>query len=203
LHNILPEEISVGLKERGATTAKEFEGVTVLFTDFVNFTQATEKLSHQTLVQELHECFTAFDHIIERHGLEKIMTVGDAYLAVCGLPMADPRHAQKAVQAALDIRDFIMERKNQGHFFEIRIGIHSGPVVAGIVGVKKFAYDIWGDTVNTAARMEQSGEAGKVNISSTTFHLVKEAFVCMHRGQVMAKNKDALDMYFVEKNIDI
>jgi len=209
LHNILPEEISIDLKERGATTAKEFDAVTVLFTDFVNFTQAAEQLSPQALVQELHECFTAFDHIIERNGLEKIKTVGDAYLAVCGLPTADPHHAQKTVQAALEIRDFISDREKaspKGRFggaFEIRIGIHSGPVVAGIVGVKKFAYDIWGDTVNTAARMEQSGEAGKVNISETTFHLVKGVFACGHRGLVMAKNKGVLDMYFVEKNKEI
>jgi len=199
LHNILPEEISAELKERGATTAKEFDAVTVLFTDFVNFTQAAEQLSPQALVQELHECFTAFDHIIERNGLEKIKTVGDAYLAVCGLPIADPGHAKKAVQAALEIRTFIEERKKQEHVFEIRIGIHSGSVVAGIVGVKKFAYDIWGDTVNTAARMESSGEAGKINISEMTYELVKDDFKCVYRGAIDAKNKGKMDMYFVEK----
>jgi len=203
LHNILPEEISAELKERGATTAKEFDAVTVLFTDFVNFTQTAERLKPQQLVQELHECFTAFDLIMERYGLEKIKTVGDAYLAVCGLPIADPQHAQKVVKAALEIRDFVAERgkasssERSGETFEIRIGIHSGPVVAGIVGVKKFAYDIWGDTVNTAARMEQSGEAGKINISESTHALVKDDFECVYRGAVEAKNKGKMNMYFV------
>ena len=197
LHNILPEEISAELKERGATTAKEFDAVTVLFTDFVNFTQAAEQLSPQALVQELHECFTAFDNIIERNGLEKIKTVGDAYLAVCGLPAADPRHAQKSVQAAIEIREFIEERKKHEKVFEIRIGIHTGSVVAGIVGVKKFAYDIWGDTVNTAARMEQSCEAGKINISETTHELVKNDFECLNRGAVEVKGKGKMNMYFV------
>jgi len=197
LHNILPEEISAELKERGATTAKEFDAVTVLFTDFANFTQTAEMLEPQQLVQELHECFTAFDHIVERNGLEKIKTVGDAYIAVCGLPVADPQHAQKTVQAALEIRDFIEERKKQESVFDIRIGIHSGSVVAGIVGVKKFAYDIWGDTVNTAARMEQCSEAGKVNISESTHELIKDHFECAYRGAIDAKNKGKMDMYFV------
>jgi len=197
LLNILPSEVAEELKENGYAEARQFDDVTVIFTDFVNFTQTAEQLSPQALVQELHECFTAFDNIIERNGLEKIKTVGDAYLAVCGLPTADPNHAQKTVQAALYIRDFIAERKNQKKVFEIRIGIHSGSVVAGIVGVKKFAYDIWGDTVNTAARMEQSGEAGKINISETTHELVKDDFECAYRGKITAKGKGEIDMYFV------
>src|SRR5690606_31803458 len=140
LLNILPAEVADELKERGAITAKQFDEVTVLFTDFISFTQTAEHLKPQELVQELHECFTAFDHIIERNGLEKIKTIGDAYLAVCGLPVSNPHHAQKTVQAALEIRDFIAERSKQENAFQIRIGIHSGNVVAGIVGVKKFAY---------------------------------------------------------------
>ncbi len=197
LLNILPEEVAEELKEKGKAEAHYFDHVTVLFTDFANFTQASEQLQPRQLVQELHECFTAFDNIIERNGLEKIKTVGDAYLAVCGLPAADPQHAQKTVQAAIEIRDFIEKRRRNENVFEIRIGIHSGSVVAGIVGIKKFAYDIWGDTVNTAARMEQNSEAGKVNISEITYELVKHDFECAYRGEVEAKGKGKMDMYFV------
>ncbi len=200
LHNILPAEVADELKDKGYAEAKQFDEVSVLFTDFVNFTQAAEKLSPQTLVQELHECFTAFDNIIERNGLEKIKTIGDAYLAVCGLPVADNHHAQKTIQVALEIRDFMTARAplSFGEGLGVRLGIHSGSVVAGIVGVKKFAYDIWGDTVNTAARMEQSGETGKVNISETTRELVKDDFECTYRGEIEAKNKGKMRMYFVE-----
>jgi class 3 adenylate cyclase len=197
LLNILPFEVADELKEKGNAEAKQFDEVTVLFTDFVNFTQTAENLKPQELVQELHECFTAFDYIMERNGLEKIKTVGDAYLAVCGLPTAHADHAKRTVQAALDIRNFIEDRKQHENTFSIRIGIHSGSVVAGIVGVKKFAYDIWGDTVNIAARMEQSGEPGKVNISGTTYELIKDKFNCVYRGEIAAKNKGEMKMYFV------
>lgn len=198
LLNILPEEVADELKNHGNAAAKQFDNVTVLFTDFVNFTGTAEQLSPQVLVKELHECFSAFDAIIERNGLEKIKTVGDAYIAVCGLPVPDPHHAQKCVKAAKDILVFMEERKKRERVFEIRIGINSGPVVAGIVGVKKFAYDIWGDTVNTAARMEQHGEPGKINISESTYQQVKEVFRCIRRGRIAAKNKGEIEMYFVE-----
>jgi class 3 adenylate cyclase len=198
LLNILPSEVAEELKEKGNAEARHFDEVSVLFTDFIDFTKLSEQLSPQVLVQELHECFSAFDAIMERNGLEKIKTVGDAYIAVCGLPVANKLHAEKAVQAALEIRQFMEARKKQEKVFDIRIGIHSGPVVAGIVGVKKFAYDIWGDTVNTAARMEQSSEAGKINISETTYALVKDKFSCIHRGKIAAKGKGEIDMYFVE-----
>ncbi len=197
LLNILPAEVAEELKDGGASAARQYDQVSVLFTDFVDFTGTAQNLSPQALVQELHECFSAFDAIIERNGLEKIKTIGDAYMAVCGLPVADERHAQRAVQAALEIRDFIAERGKRERVFQIRIGIHSGPVVAGIVGVKKFAYDIWGDTVNTANRMESSGEAGKVNISEATYALVKNVFQCTPRGKIAAKGKGEVEMYFV------
>ncbi len=200
LLNILPSEVAEELKEKGNTAAKQYDEVSILFTDFVHFTQTAEKLSPEKLVQELHECFTAFDNIIERNGLEKIKTIGDAYLAVCGLPVSNPDHAKNTVKAAMEIIDYINARKQHEKTFEIRIGIHSGSVVAGIVGVKKFAYDIWGDTVNTAARMEQNSEAGKVNISETTWHLVKDEFTCTHRGKIGAKGKGEIDMYFVNNN---
>jgi class 3 adenylate cyclase len=157
-----------------------------------------EQLGPQELVRELNECFTAFDAIIVRNGLEKIKTIGDAYLAVCGLPVSHQDHARKTVLAAMEIRDFIEHRRLQGYNFEIRIGINSGSVVAGIVGIKKFAYDIWGDTVNTAARMEQHGEPGRINISVSTYELVKDHFACTPRGMVVAKHKGQVAMYFVE-----
>lgn len=200
LLNILPEEVSKELKERGATTAQEYDHVTVLFTDFVNFTTAGERMTPKELIEELHNCFKAFDEIIDKYHIEKIKTVGDAYLAVSGLPQPDDDHAQHIVKASTEIRKFMQKRRAElgDKTFEVRIGVHSGSVVAGIVGVKKFAYDIWGDTVNTAARMEQSGEAGKVNISEATYELVKEDFECTYRGEIEAKNKGALKMYFVE-----
>lgn len=198
LLNILPTEVAEELKQKGSSAARQYDQVSVLFTDIVDFTILAQQMDPQELVRELNECFTAFDAIIERHGLEKIKTIGDAYMAVCGLPVSDPRHAQKTVQAALEIRDLTASRSLQTHAFQIRIGINSGPVVAGIVGVKKFAYDIWGDTVNTAARMEQHGEAGKINISAATYGLVKDAFICTPRGRVAAKSKGEVEMYFVE-----
>jgi adenylate cyclase len=199
LLNILPEEVAEELKAKGTTTAKHFDNVTVLFTDFVNFTQAGERMSPQGLVDELHTCFKAFDEITGKYNIEKIKTVGDAYLAVCGLPTADPNHAENIVRAAIEINAFMQDRaaKLGANTFQVRIGVHSGSVVAGIVGVKKFAYDIWGDTVNTAARMEQSSEAGKINISQSTYELVRDKFSCEYRGEIDAKGKGMLKMYYV------
>ena len=199
LLNILPEEIAEELKEKGYAEAQQFDKVTVLFTDFVNFTQAGERMTPKELVEELDTCFKIFDGIIDKYKIEKIKTIGDAYLAVCGLPNADAQHAQHIIKAALDISAFMAERQmhKKDKTFEIRIGIHSGSVVAGIVGVKKFAYDIWGDAVNTAARMEQNSEAGKINVSETTFELVKDDFSCIYRGEIEAKNKGMMKMYFV------
>ncbi|MFN8359523.1 MAG: adenylate/guanylate cyclase domain-containing protein [Candidatus Kapaibacterium sp.] len=201
LLNILPAEVAEELKAKGMANAKHFDNVTVLFTDFKSFTTVSEQLSPQELVNELHACFKAFDEICTKYSIEKIKTIGDAYLAVCGLPLADEKHAENVVKAALEIREFMANRSKEfgAKTFEIRIGINSGSVVAGIVGVKKFAYDIWGDTVNTAARMEQHSEAGKINISETTHALVKDQFTCDYRGEIDAKNKGKLKMYFVEK----
>ncbi len=200
LLNILPEEVAAELKTTGGTTAKHYDNVTVLFTDFVDFTQAGEKMTAQNLIDELHSCFKAFDAITSKYGIEKIKTIGDAYLAVAGLPTADPKHAENVVRAATEINAFMQDRESKlgNKTFQIRIGIHSGSVVAGIVGVKKFAYDIWGDTVNTAARMEQNSVAGKINISQTTYELVQDKFTCSYRGELEAKNKGMLKMYFVE-----
>lgn len=201
LLNILPFEIAEELKVSGKSEARFYNKVTVLFTDFVDFTQTSEKLKPEELVAELHQCFSAFDEIIGRNGLEKIKTIGDAYMAVCGLPEVSADHAQRTVRAAIEIRDFISERKKHENVFEIRIGINSGQVVAGIVGVKKFAFDIWGDAVNTASRMESSGVSGKINISQSTHELVKNDFICEYRGKILAKHKGEIDMYFVENKL--
>ncbi|MEX0966729.1 MAG: adenylate/guanylate cyclase domain-containing protein [Bacteroidia bacterium] len=201
LMNILPAEVAEELKQKGSADARQFEFVTVMFADFVDFTQISEKLSPHDLVKELDYCFTAFDNISGKYNLEKIKTIGDAYLAVCGLPEDNPAHAVQCTLAALTIRDFIIEYRKQQGIFNIRIGLHSGPVVAGIVGLKKFAYDIWGDTVNLAARMEQNCEPGQVNISSATYHLIKDHFKCRYRGKIHAKNKGEVEMYFVEEPV--
>ncbi len=200
LLNILPEEVAKELKKTGTTTAQHYNEVTVLFTDFVNFTSVGERLSPQALVDELHACFKAFDGIMSKYKIEKIKTVGDAYLAVAGLPVPDRHHANNVVKASLEILEFIKQRRAQlgDNTFEIRIGVNSGSVVAGIVGVKKFAYDIWGDTVNTAARMEQNSEPGKINISQATYEMVKNEFSCTYRGEIEVKNKGGLAMYFID-----
>jgi len=210
LLNILPKEIAAELKETGVTRAKDFDNVTVLFTDFENFTLIAEQMSAQELVNEIHYCYSAFDQIISVHGLEKIKTIGDSYMCVAGVPVDRETHAVDAVMAAMEIKAFVDRehqiRQAKGQMsFNIRIGLHSGPVVAGIVGLKKFAYDIWGDTVNIASRLESSGEPGKVNISGSTYELVKDRFACRYRGKIEAKHKGEIDMYFVEgiKTVDI
>lgn len=200
LLNILPEEVAFELKDTGSSAARHYDNVTVMFTDFVGFTKVSEQMEPQTLINELHHCFKSFDEIAEKYNLEKIKTIGDAYLAVCGLPKKDPRHAQNAVLAAREIIQFMKERNKQlgRTTFPVRVGICSGSVVAGIVGSKKFAFDIWGDTVNTASRMEQKSEEGKINISQSTYELVKDDFVCICRGEIEVKNKGLMRMYFVE-----
>jgi len=202
LLNILPSEVAEELKHKGSADAKEFIEASVMFTDFKDFTKISEKMTPSELVKEIDYCFSAFDNIIHKHGIEKIKTIGDAYMCAGGLPVANKTHAEDTVKAALEICDFMAKHNKEkianGELpFEIRIGINTGPVVAGIVGVKKFAYDIWGDTVNLASRMESSGEAGKVNISGSTFELIKDKFTCSHRGKIQTKNKGEVDMYFV------
>ena len=178
----------------------------MLFTDFKGFTSYSEKMSPQDLVKDIDECFKGFDRITTKYGIEKIKTIGDSYMCAGGLPVEKKTNPEDTINAALEMRDFVlsgMQKKiAEGKpFFEIRIGVHTGPVVAGIVGIKKFAYDIWGDAVNIASRMESSGEAGKVNISGSTYEIVKDKFTCTHRGKIEAKNKGEIDMYFVESTL--
>jgi class 3 adenylate cyclase/ketosteroid isomerase-like protein len=200
LLNILPEKVAEELKTNGKAVAKLYSQVTVLFTDFKDFTLFSQQLSPQELIDELHECFREFDRILWKYNIEKIKTIGDGYLAVSGLPASNENHAADVVRFAIDVRDFIDERKKKlgKRSLQIRIGIHSGEVIAGIVGIKKFAYDIWGDTVNTAARMQQNCQPGKVNISGSTYAMVKDKFHCQYRGEIEAKNKGKMKMYFAE-----
>lgn len=203
LLNILPHETAEELKEKGSATPKHYDLVSVLFTDFKGFTTIAEKLTATELVEELNRCFFAFDMIIDKYGLEKIKTIGDAYMCAGGIPVANTTNPVDIVKAGLEIKEFMenlkKEREARGQdYWELRIGIHTGAVVAGVVGKNKFAYDIWGDAVNTASRMESSGVPGKVNISGTTYELVKDHFTCSHRGKIQAKNKGEIDMYIVE-----
>ena len=206
LHNILPEEVADEIKRKGYADVHEFEKATILFTDFKDFTEMTERLPAPELVAEIDHCFKAFDGIVELHGIEKIKTIGDAYMAAGGLPDTRKGGPLEAVRAALKMTDFMRayqaQRIAEGRpYFVMRTGLHTGPVIAGIVGVKKYAYDIWGDTVNVANRMETTGEVGKVNISQTTYDLIKEepGLRFTPRGAVDAKGKGKMNMYFVER----
>lgn len=206
LLNILPAETAEELKTKGRSEARHFDMATVMFMDIKGFTFIAEKLTAQELVDEIDFCFRNFDRIITKHNIEKIKTIGDAYMCAGGLPIANEANPIDVVTAALEIQEFMGELKLQKiaqkkPHFELRVGINTGPLVAGIVGTKKFQYDIWGDTVNVAARMESSGEVGEVNISQMTYEKIKEQFVCEYRGKIEAKNKGAIDMYFVKGTI--
>jgi class 3 adenylate cyclase len=203
LLNILPEETAQELKDSGKVKAKKYESVTVFFSDFKGFTSYSETLSPEALVETIGYYFSKFDVIIEKYGLEKIKTIGDAYMCAGGLPFPSDNHAENMIRAAMEIADFVSETKKDVNAkalnFDIRIGINTGPVVAGVVGAKKFAYDIWGDTVNIASRMESASEPGKINISENTYEIIKGNFDCEYRGQLDVKNKGKMKMYFVNK----
>ncbi|MAT58466.1 MAG: hypothetical protein CMF23_10890 [Ignavibacteriae bacterium] len=200
LLNILPVSLVRELKEKGSVQPREFKNVTILFTDFKEFTYTASVLPAEELVKELNEIFLGFDNIIEQNGLEKLKTIGDSYMAAGGLPQEAEDHAIKVVNAAIEMQELIKERnKNSAIKWDMRAGIHSGNVIAGVVGTKKFTYDIWGDTVNIASRMESSGEANQINISAYTYMLVKDYYDCEYRGKVDAKGKGKIDMYFIKE----
>jgi class 3 adenylate cyclase/CheY-like chemotaxis protein len=204
LLNILPFEIAKELKESGTTEAKHFDEVTVMFTDFKDFTKIAANMTPKQLVAEIDTCFKAFDTIIDKYQIEKIKTIGDSYMVAAGLPKVNKTHAIDIVNAAKEIQLFMQEhilnnqKNNIVGLGQLRIGIHTGPIVAGVVGTKKFAYDIWGDAVNLASRMESYGEPGKINISGNTFLHVKDLFNCTYRGEIAVKNKGDVAMYFVD-----
>jgi class 3 adenylate cyclase len=206
LLNILPARIAEELKATGHAPAREVQGVSILFTDFHEFTRLSERMSPTELVAEIDACFKAFDAIAARHRLEKIKTIGDAYMCAGGLPDPRPGSARDAVLAALEMQDWLMERGAQRDaqglpFFRMRAGIHTGTVVAGIVGESKFQYDVWGDAVNTAARMEAAGQVGEVNISEATFLLIRDepGLGFRPRGRLQAKGKGELAMFFARR----
>jgi PAS domain S-box-containing protein len=199
LLNILPKPVADELKSRGKATAKKYENVTIIFTDFKDFTSMASTISPNKLVKELNEIFGHFDDIMETFHIEKIKTIGDAYFAACGSPEQNKDHAFKCIEAAKKMFRYLEERNKVNELqWKMRAGIHSGPVVAGVVGKKKYAYDLFGDTVNTASRMESNGEVGKINISQTTYELIKGKYNCFPRGQINVKGKGNLNMYFVE-----
>ena len=207
LLNILPYETTQELKENGAVKAKDYNMVTVLFTDFKDFSQFSAGLSSKDLVEQIDYYYREMDQITSKYGIEKIKTIGDSYMCAAGLPSERDDHAKAAVMAAIEIRDLVdrvkEDRQADGKpYFEIRVGLNSGSVVAGIVGIKKFAYDIWGDTVNVASRMESSGVAGRVNISESTYQLLKNDadLKFEYRGEISVKNRGDIGMYFVDLN---
>ncbi len=191
LLNILPLRIANNLKETGKTEPEYFENVTVLFSDIVDFTHLSSNIEPRLLIDELNTLFTAFDNIIEKHHCERIKTIGDAYLCACGLPEKNEHHAENIVKAALDMMKY-------NTHWKIRIGIHTGKVIGGVVGIKKYIYDVFGDTINITSRIETHSEPMKINISETTYHLVKDKFKIIERGAMIVKGKGKMKMYFVE-----
>ena len=203
LLNVLPEPVARELKIYERVEPREYESATVLFTDFVGFTRVAEGFTPQQLVSELDFCFRRFDGIARRHNLEKIKTIGDAYMAVGGIPSPNRTHARDCVRAALEIAAFVAEaraaRAEMGlSYWDVRVGVHTGELVAGVIGREKFSYDVWGDTVNTASRMESAGAPGRVNVSRATYELLKDEFLFDYRGRVEAKGKGEVEMFFVK-----
>lgn len=204
LLNILPYEVASELQKEGHATPRYYESVSVMFTDFVSFSKIAESMSPQQIVSELNEFFTEMDEIIDKYGLEKIKTIGDSYMCAGGIPTANTTHPIDMVRAGLDIVEYLRQKnklREQAGMpkWEIRIGINTGSIVAGVVGKKKYAYDIWGNTVNIASRMESNGEPGMLNISADTYAAIKDRFDCTHRGKIYAKNVGEIDMYFVDR----
>lgn len=203
LRNILPIKIAEELKKKDSVEPVLIESATVLFTDFVGFTKHATMMTPKELLKELEEAFSIFDEITEKFSLEKIKTVGDAYMCAGGIPETNTTHALDVALAAIEIRDSFFQLrksklKNLSSYWDIRIGFHTGPLIAGVVSKKKFSYDIWGDTVNTASRMESSGEPGKINISEKSYLIIRDKFNCIDRGEIETKGKGKIRQYFLE-----
>ncbi len=200
LLNILPKAIAERLKQGESTIADSFADVTVMFADLAGFTKLSAHLSPAELVELLNEIFSAFDQLAEQYGLEKIKTIGDAYMVVGGLPTPRPDHADAIAQMALDMLDAISKViTKDGQTLSLRIGINTGPVEAGVIGTKKFTYDLWGDTVNTASRMESHSPIGKIQITRETYELIKDKFECEYQGKIMVKGKGEMDVWYLQK----
>jgi len=202
LANVLPKNTASEIMETGKATKMKYNFVTVLFSDIQGFTKLTEEMNPEVLIDELDKFFFYFDSVVEKLGIEKIKTIGDAYMCAGGIPEKNRTNPVEVILAALEMQGYMTRLKETSaldgmRLWDIRIGIHTGTVVAGVIGHKKISYDIWGDTVNTASRMESSGEAGKINISGTTYEFVRDFFICEHRGKMPVKYKGEIDMYFV------
>ena len=198
----MPQETADELKATGTATPKYYEQVSVLITDFSDFSRISTKLTPQEIIKELEECFLAFDGIIERHNLEKIKTMGDSYMCAGGIPMANQTNAKDCITAAIEMQQYMIDRykektKNKIEYWQMRLGIHTGPLVAGVVGKNKFAYDIWGDTVNTAKRMEEAATTDMINISKSTYQKTQNYYETKYRGKHTVKNIGEIDMYEV------
>ncbi|MBW4679128.1 MAG: adenylate/guanylate cyclase domain-containing protein [Microcoleus vaginatus WJT46-NPBG5] len=198
LLNVLPESIAIRLKQDHQTIAESFTDVTVLFADIVGFTELSSQISPPELVELLNQIFSAFDQLAEDHGLEKIKTIGDAYMVVAGLPLPRKDHAQAIANMALDMqRELAKFNTRTGQSCRIRIGISTGPVVAGVIGIKKFIYDLWGDTVNMASRMESQGIAGCIQVTHSTYDCLKDRYQFEERGSIHVKGKGEMKTYFL------
>jgi adenylate cyclase len=202
LMNILPRSIAMRLKAASQTIADHFDSASILFADVVDFTPLAQSLPPAEVVGILDHLFSHFDALVERHGLEKIKTIGDCYMAAAGVPNPHPDHARKAALLALDMRDAVATSAVAGHSgLELRIGINSGPVVAGVIGTKRFLYDLWGDAVNTASRMESQSTPGEIQITRETYDLLKDEFVCRPRGTIQVKGKGQMETWYLEGSL--
>ncbi|HEY6368757.1 MAG TPA: adenylate/guanylate cyclase domain-containing protein, partial [Candidatus Binatia bacterium] len=201
LLNILPKDIVSILKRESRTIADHFEGASILFADVVDFTPMSEKMSPTELVDLLNEIFSYFDNLVEKYDVEKIKTIGDCYMVASGVPRPRPDHAHVLARLALDMRQFVNQSKFGAHKISLRIGINSGPVVAGVIGRKKFIYDLWGDAVNTASRMESHGSNGTIQITRATYELIKGDFVCEPRGTVYVKGKGEMEAWHIYRDL--
>ncbi len=199
LHHILPSGIVKELRIKGEIIPRHHENVSIMFTEFHEYSQISSNLAPDDLVNELNEIFVKFDDIMDEFGLEKLKTIGDIYMVAGGLPEKNKNHAVVVIDAALEMHEFLLRRNKISKIkWQMRTGVNSGPVVAGIVGTNKFTYDVWGDTVNIASRMETNSLPGRINISSYTYELIKDSFICEYRGKLNAKGKGEIDMYFVD-----